>query len=185
MIFFIYVSRSMSRFLCNVLFCLMIFLIIAFWLNVFTLFKRTSCVNTTYVLFIVVVDEIMLFINVKSRFIRVLIFLKLANNFRFSLNNRRIKSTFFFFFFIVINFCMRFLIYKCRINAFFFFVINFHHQRFFSFELRKNFLLFRFHDEFLTRILRFFSFFKALHFYCDRICIDVYFCFECIIVDSF
>jgi hypothetical protein len=96
MIFFVHVIRSMFIFLCNVLFCLTIFSIVVFWLNVFTLLRRTSCVNTTYVLFIVVVDEIMSFINVKFLFIRVLIFSKLAISFRFSLNKRRIESTFFF-----------------------------------------------------------------------------------------
>jgi hypothetical protein len=65
MIFFVHVTRSMFKFLCNVLFCLTIFSIVAFWLNVFTLLRRTSCVNTTYVLFIVIVDEIMSFINVR------------------------------------------------------------------------------------------------------------------------
>ncbi len=96
--FFVHATRNTFKFLCNVLFYLMIFSIVAFWLNVFTLLKRTSWVNTTYVLFIVVVDEIMSFINVKSRFIRVLISLKFANNFRSSLNKRRIENTFFFFF---------------------------------------------------------------------------------------
>ncbi len=125
MIFFVHVIRNMFKFLCNVLFCLTIFSIVVFWLSVFTLLKRTSCVNTTYVLFIVVVDEIVLFINVKFLFIRVLISSKLANNFRFSLNKRRIKNIFFFFFFIVIIFCMRFLINKCRINVFFFSLLIF------------------------------------------------------------
>ncbi len=149
----------------------------------FTLLKCTLCVNTTYVFFIVVVDEIILFINVKSRFICVLIFSKFANNFKFSLNNRRIENIFFFFFFIVINFRMKFLINKCCINVFFF-VVDFHHQRFSSFELRKNFLLFCFRDEFSTRVLRFFNFLKAFFFYCDRICIDVCFCFKYVVVDS-
>ncbi len=98
MTFYVHATRSMSRFLCSVLFCLMIFSIVVFWLNVFTLLRRTSCVNTTYVFFIVVVDEIMSFISVRSRFICVLIFSKFANNFKFSLNKRRIENTFFFFF---------------------------------------------------------------------------------------
>ncbi len=119
MTFFVHATRSMFKFLSNVLFCLTIFSIVAFWLSVFTLLRRTSCVNTTYVLFIVVVDEVMSFISVRSLFMRVLIFSKLVNSFRSSLSKRRIESTFFFFFFIVISFCMRFLINKCRISAFF------------------------------------------------------------------
>ncbi len=119
MTFFVHVTRSMFRFLCNVLFCLTIFSIVVFWLSVFTLLKRTSCVNTTYVLLIVVVDEIMSFINVKFLFMRVLISSKLASSFKSLLSKRRIENTFLFFFFIVISFCMKFLINKCRISAFF------------------------------------------------------------------
>ncbi len=185
MIFFVYAIRNMSRFLCNVLFCLTIFSIVAFWLSVFTLLRRTSCVNTTYVLFIVVIDEVMSFISVKSLFMRVLISSNFASSFRSSLNKRRIESTFLFFFFIVISFCMRFLINKCRINAFFFFVVDFHHQRFSSFKFHKKFLLLRLRDESLTRVLHFFNFVKASLLYCDRICIDVCLCLECAAVDSF
>jgi hypothetical protein len=67
---------------------------------------------------------------------------------------------------------------------FFLFAVDFHHQRFSSFELRKNFLLFRSRDEFSTRVLRFSRFLNAFFFHCDRICIDVYLCFECAVVDS-
>ncbi len=140
--FWHHATRNMFKFLCNVLFCLTIFSIVAFWLNMFTLFKRTSCVNTTYILFIVVVDEIMSFISVKFLFIRVLIFSKLANSFKFSLNRRRIESTFFFFFLIVINFCMRFLINKCRISVFFFSLLIFIISVFFFLNFVKIFCCF-------------------------------------------
>ncbi len=69
-------------------------------------------------------------------------------------------------------------------KRFFFFADDFHHQRFSSFALRENFLLLRLRDEFSTRVLRFFSIFKAFFFYCDRICIDVCLCLECAAVDS-
>ncbi len=67
----------------------------------------------------------MSFINVRFFFIRVLIFSKLVSSFRSSLNKRRIESTFSFFFFIVISFCMRFLINKCRISVFYFSLLIF------------------------------------------------------------
>ncbi len=46
----------------------------------------------------------------------------------------------------------------------FFFVVDFHHQRFSFFEFCKTILLLRLRDEFSTRVLRFFSFVKALFF---------------------
>ncbi len=184
MIFLIYVTRNMFKFLYNVLFCLMILSIAIFWLSVFTLFKRTSCVNTTYVLFIVVVDEIISFINVKSRFIRVLISSKFASNFRSSLNKQRIDNTFFFFFFIVISFCMRFLINKCRINTFFISLLIFIISVFLLLNFVRIFLLLRLRNEFSTRVLRFFSSFKAFFFYCDRICINICLYLEYATVDS-
>ncbi len=157
MIFFVHVTRNMSKLLCNVLFCLTIFSIVVFWLSVFTLLRRTSCVNTTYVLFIVVVDEVMSFISVKSLFMRVLISSKLASSFKFSLSKRRIESTSLFFFFIVINFCMRFLINKCRISDFFSSLLIF----IISVFLRLNFVRIFYCFSFTTSLRRAFCVFSA------------------------
>ncbi len=104
--------------------------------------------NTTYILFIVIVDEIMSFINVKFLFMRVLISSKLASNFRSSLNKRRIESTSLFFFFIVINFCMRFLINRCRISAFFFSLLIFIISVFLRLNFVKIFCCFAFATNF-------------------------------------
>ncbi len=139
---------------------------------------------TTYVFFIVIIDEIISFISVNFRFIRVLISSKLASNFRSSLNKRRIDNTFFFFFFIVIRFCMRFLIIKCCISVCFFSLLIFIISVFLFLNFLRIFWLLRIRSESSTRVLRFFSSLKTLLFYCDRVCIDVCLCFECVTVDS-
>jgi hypothetical protein len=96
-VFFVQIIRTMFKSLCKLLFCLMIWLIIVYWLNVLTLFMRTSCVNTTYVRRIVVVENMMSCKSFLFCFILSFVFSKRASSFKSSLNKRLIDNMFFFF----------------------------------------------------------------------------------------
>ncbi len=118
-VFFVQITRTMFRFLCKLLFCLTIWLIIVCWLNVLTLLMRTSCASTTYVRRIAVVDDVMSCKSFLFCFILSFVFSKRASSFKSSLSKRLIDSMFFSFFSIVFNFCIRSLMIMIRMIVFF------------------------------------------------------------------
>jgi hypothetical protein len=118
-IFFVQTIRTMFRSLCKLLFYLTIWLMIFCWLNLLTLFMRTSCVNTTYVRHIVVVENVMSCKSSLFCFILSLVFSKRASNFKSSLNKRLIDNMFLFFFSLVFNFCIKSLMIMIWMIVFF------------------------------------------------------------------
>jgi hypothetical protein len=133
-VFFVQTIRTMFRFLCKLLFCLKIWLMTFCWLNVLTWLMRTSCVNTTYVQRIAVVENVMSCKSSLSCFILSFVFSKRASSFKSSLSRRLINSMSLCFFSIVYNFCIRSLMIMIRMIVFFVSQI--------TLKIRRNFIFF-------------------------------------------
>ncbi len=97
-VFFIHVTFMMFIFLYKLKFYLMIWLMTSCWLTTLMILMRISCVITTYVRFIVVVEKLMSYVNARFFFIRFFAFFVLVNNFKSSLNKRFTNNMFFFSF---------------------------------------------------------------------------------------